>query len=151
MVALFCALCLEVLGPDEEGVGVGGVPVVHEDVVFDVVCADVFDFAHGADGLLDFFCKGHRGEAGDAAVLEADYGRACQLTDLVVELGGGRECVPRVALPPSFILPKRRKGTERVTISGVTLRITMTFSGLEGMSLLVMFAVDLWSRVLVLW
>jgi len=46
--------------------------------------------------------------------------------------------LPSVPLPPSFILPKRRKGTDSVTMSGVTWRITMTFSGLDGMSLLVM-------------
>lgn len=39
-----------------------------------------------------------------------------------------------------LILPKRAKGTERVTMSGVMLRITMTLSGFEGMSLLDMVA-----------
>jgi hypothetical protein len=49
-----------------------------------------------------------------------------------------RGSIPRVPLPPMLILPKREKGTERVMMSGVMLRMTMTFSGFEGMSLLVM-------------
>jgi hypothetical protein len=43
-----------------------------------------------------------------------------------------RTAVPR---PPIFTRPKRRKGVEKVLMSGVTLRITMTFSGSEGISL----------------
>lgn len=50
--------------------------------------------------------------------------------------------VPKVALPPIFILPKRRKGRDSVTISGVTLRMTMTLSGFLGMSLSDMFAIQ---------
>lgn len=37
--------------------------------------------------------------------------------------------------PPIFMRPKRRKGVEKVLMSGVTLRMTMTFSGSEGTSL----------------
>lgn len=37
--------------------------------------------------------------------------------------------VPR---PPMGILLKRRKGTESVTMLGVTSRMTMTSEGLEG-------------------
>ena len=44
-------------------------------------------------------------------------------------------CLPTVPLPPSWMRPNRRKGTERVRMSGVTFRITITFSGSEGMSL----------------
>jgi hypothetical protein len=44
--------------------------------------------------------------------------------------------VPR---PPILRWPKRRKGTLRVVILGVTSRITMTLAGSEGMS----FAADL--------
>lgn len=44
-----------------------------------------------------------------------------------------RTSVPR---PPILTLPKREKGVLKVVISGVTLRMTMTFSGSDGMSLL---------------
>jgi hypothetical protein len=41
--------------------------------------------------------------------------------------------VPR---PPTFILPKRRNGTESVVmVLGTTSRMTITFSGSLGMSL----------------
>jgi hypothetical protein len=40
--------------------------------------------------------------------------------------------VPR---PPILRWPKRRKGTLRVVMLGVTSRMTMTFAGSEGMSL----------------
>lgn len=43
-----------------------------------------------------------------------------------------RTAVPR---PPIFTRPKRRKGVEKVFMSGVTERVTRTFSGSEGMSL----------------
>jgi hypothetical protein len=43
-----------------------------------------------------------------------------------------RTAVPR---PPIFTRPKRRKGVEKVLISGVTERMTMTFSGSEGINL----------------
>lgn len=53
-----------------------------------------------------------------------------------------RECnsvrgdgIPRVPRPPNLILPKRKKGTEKVTMLGVTLRMTMTLAGSSGMSL----------------
>ena len=45
-----------------------------------------------------------------------------------------------VPLPPIFNMPKRRKGTEQVMRLGVILRITITFSGSEGMSLDDIFA-----------
>ena len=38
-----------------------------------------------------------------------------------------------VPLPPTGILPKRRKGTERVTTLGVISRMTITSDGLVGM------------------
>lgn len=41
---------------------------------------------------------------------------------------------PIVALPPNFISPNRRKGTERVVTPGTISRITITSSGFEGMS-----------------
>jgi hypothetical protein len=41
--------------------------------------------------------------------------------------------VPR---PPTFILPKRQKGTESVVITlGTTSRMTMTLAGSDGTSL----------------
>jgi hypothetical protein len=44
--------------------------------------------------------------------------------------------IPIVPLPPIFILPKRRNGTESVVmVLGTTSRMTMTFSGSFGMSL----------------
>ena len=46
-----------------------------------------------------------------------------------------RTNVPR---PPTFILPNLAKGTERVVISGVTFRITMTSAGFDGISFEVM-------------
>lgn len=51
----------------------------------------------------------------------------------------------RVPLPPILIFPNREKGVLNVVISGVTFRMTITFSGSEGMSLLApeaMFAVE---------
>lgn len=43
-----------------------------------------------------------------------------------------RTIVPR---PPTLIRPKRRKGVLQVMISGVILRITITFSGSLGINL----------------
>jgi len=44
--------------------------------------------------------------------------------------------VPIVPRPPTFILPKRRNGTESVVmVRGTTSRMTITFSGSFGMSL----------------
>ena len=43
-----------------------------------------------------------------------------------------RTAVPR---PPIFTRPKRRKGVENVLMSGVTERMTITFSGSEGTNL----------------
>lgn len=41
--------------------------------------------------------------------------------------------VPMVPRPPTFILPNRQNGTERVVIAlGTTSRITMTLAGSEG-------------------
>ena len=42
--------------------------------------------------------------------------------------------IPIVARPPTFILPKRRKGVERVVRPGESSRITITSDGLAGMS-----------------
>lgn len=64
-LSLLFALRLEVFGADQARVGEGIVPVVHEDVVFGVVGADVFYFAHGLDGLADIVCESDGGEAGD--------------------------------------------------------------------------------------
>lgn len=41
----------------------------------------------------------------------------------------------RVPLPPMGMVPKRLKGTEKVTTLGVTSRMTMTSAGLVGISL----------------
>jgi hypothetical protein len=56
--------------------------------------------------------------------------------------GRGREnqrrgdiILPTVALPPNFILPNRRKGTEKVVTLGERSRMTITSSGFLGMSL----------------
>ena len=49
-----------------------------------------------------------------------------------------------VARPPHLRVPNRRKGTERVVIPGATSRITMTFSGSAGISLLDDIAVEGW-------
>lgn len=46
------------------------------------------------------------------------------------------EIIPIVARPPHLSVPKRRKGTESVVTPGATSRITMTFSGSAGTSLL---------------
>lgn len=46
----------------------------------------------------------------------------------------GRD-VPTVARPPTFMRPKRRKGTESVVTLGVISRMTITSSGFEGTSL----------------
>ena len=43
--------------------------------------------------------------------------------------------LPAVPRPPMGKRPKRRKGTEKVTTFGVMSRMTMTSSGLDGMSL----------------
>lgn len=43
--------------------------------------------------------------------------------------------IPRVPRPPILTFPNREKGTEKVAMLGVTLRMTMTWSGSEGMSL----------------
>lgn len=60
-----------------------------------------------------------------------------------------------VARPPIFILPNRKKGTERVVTFGAMSRITITSSGFEGTSLDVMMAVVmyemLWIVVQQLW
>lgn len=46
------------------------------------------------------------------------------------------DSIPIVPLPPTFILPNRKKGTESVvTVLGTTSRMTITFSGSEGTSL----------------
>ena len=44
--------------------------------------------------------------------------------------------------PPILMEPKRAKGTEKVAMLGVTLRITMTSAGFQGMSLDDMMARD---------
>jgi hypothetical protein len=43
--------------------------------------------------------------------------------------------LPTVALPPNFILPNRRNGTENVVTLGERSRMTITSSGFLGMSL----------------
>lgn len=43
--------------------------------------------------------------------------------------------IPIVPRPPILKRPKRLKGEEQVVILGVTLRMTITSDGLEGMSL----------------
>jgi hypothetical protein len=57
-------------------------------------------------------------------------------------LGEGNGDKPIVALPPTFINPKRRKGTERVVMPGTSSRITITSSGFDGTSLEVMVAIS---------
>lgn len=44
---------------------------------------------------------------------------------------GGLPIVPR---PPTLNWPKREKGAEQVMMLGVTLRMTITSDGLEGIS-----------------
>lgn len=53
-----------------------------------------------------------------------------------VELKGSAENIdiPSVPRPPILIFPNREKGTEKVTTLGVTLRMTMSSAGLDGMS-----------------
>ncbi len=48
-----------------------------------------------------------------------------------VEGGVGVPIVPR---PPTLKRPKREKGAEQVMMLGVTLRMTITSDGLDGMS-----------------
>jgi hypothetical protein len=44
--------------------------------------------------------------------------------------------IPMVPRPPTFILPNRQKGTDRVVMTlGTTSRMTMTLAGSEGTSL----------------
>jgi hypothetical protein len=44
--------------------------------------------------------------------------------------------IPIVPRPPTFILPKRQKGTDNVVMTlGTTSRMTMTLAGSEGTSL----------------
>ena len=43
--------------------------------------------------------------------------------------------IPTVALPPNFILPNRKNGTEKVVTFGERSRMTITSSGFLGMSL----------------
>ncbi len=54
---------------------------------------------------------------------------------------GGVVVVPMVPRPPIFILPKRRKGAEQVTMLGVTWRMTITLEGSWGMSFSLMVTV----------
>jgi len=42
--------------------------------------------------------------------------------------------VPIVPRPPTLKRPKREKGAEQVMMLGVTLRMTITSDGLDGMS-----------------
>jgi hypothetical protein len=49
--------------------------------------------------------------------------------------GKVRGDIPTVALPPNFILPNRRNGTENVVTLGERSRMTITSSGFLGMSL----------------
>ena len=58
------------------------------------------------------------------------------------DVGGEAGSIPIVALPPTLILPKRRKGVERMVMLGESLRITITSDGLEGMSLEVIVGDD---------
>lgn len=44
-------------------------------------------------------------------------------------------------LPPTFIRPKRAKGAEQIVMLGVSLRITITLEGSEGVSLDVMLEI----------
>lgn len=57
-------------------------------------------------------------------------------------MGEGNGNKPIVALPPTFINPKREKGTERVVTPGTSSRITITSSGFDGTSLEVMVAIS---------
>jgi hypothetical protein len=45
-----------------------------------------------------------------------------------------RRDIPTVALPPNFILPNRRNGTEKVVTLGERSRMTITSSGFLGTS-----------------
>lgn len=45
-----------------------------------------------------------------------------------------RKNLPNVPRPPILILPNLANGTEKVTMFGVMLRMTITSSGLEGTS-----------------
>ena len=58
--------------------------------------------------------------------------------------------IPIVALPPIFIRPKRRKGTERVVTFGTMSRITITSSGFWGTSLADIFALMIFCWCLIL-
>lgn len=51
---------------------------------------------------------------------------------------GERVIIPRVALSPTFIRPKRRNGVDSVVRFGESLRIIITSDGFAGMSLDVM-------------
>lgn len=67
------------------------------------------------------------------------------LTSSVRATGEKTARLPEVSLtivprPPTLTVPNREKGTERVTMLGVTLRMTMTSAGFHGMSLEVMLA-----------
>lgn len=133
---LTLALLLQHVWADEFGVWEGLVPVVHEDVVFGIVGGNVLYGTHLGDLTADIVGESDRGEDGYAAVLQADW---------KVSIGAARDgCesnnVPSVPRPPMLIWPKRAKGSERVTMSGVMLRMTMTLSGFDGMSLLVILA-----------
>jgi hypothetical protein len=46
-----------------------------------------------------------------------------------------RHRIPSVPRPPIWILPNRAKGTEKVTMLGVMLRMTMRSAGLAGIKL----------------
>jgi hypothetical protein len=56
-------------------------------------------------------------------------GVGCQRRDATVNN------IPRVPRPPILMVPKREKGTLKVAMLGVTLRVTMTSAGFQGMSL----------------
>lgn len=68
-----------------------------------------------------------------ATVQRAGLGRKRLGKDLHLE--NGHAYVPRVPLPPMGMVPKRLKGTEKVTTLGVRSRMTMTSAGLVGISL----------------
>lgn len=91
---------------------------------------DVPDFSHFGHFLLNFICQSYWREDGERSILQANYKPS--------EFGLGCEimCLPIVPRPPIFILPNRKNGTESVvTVFGTTSRMTMTFSGFDGMSL----------------
>ena len=87
--------------------------------------------------LVDGGCQCDGGEDGEGAGGELycwTVRRYCLRERCSNESWRGSESIPIVALPPNLINPKRRKGTESVVTPGTTSRMTITSSGLLGMS-----------------